>query len=97
MPLDPFYESCYEQVVKAIPQYVPEVSPTGAIFLVSDYEDIQGPDALVAMAGFLQYAQKEGLDRDMIKLTLVHDLAGRNDKMMLPRTSDYGQYAKQIL
>lgn len=97
MPLDQFYESCYEQVLKAIPQYIPEVTPTGAIFLASDYEDVQGPDALVAMAGFIRYAQSHELDADDIKLTLVHDLAGRNDKMMLPRTSDYGQYAKQTI
>lgn len=97
MPLDPFYESCYEQVLKAIPNFIPEISPTGAIFLCSDYEDVQGPDAIIAMAGFLRFAADQGLDPDVVKSTLVHDLAGRNDKLMLPRTSDYGKYAKQVI
>jgi predicted HD phosphohydrolase len=64
--------------------------------LVSDYEDYQGVDALVAMAGFLQYAKDEGLDKDIITITLAHDLGGRKDKLMLPRTSDYSQYAKEL-
>ncbi len=91
---EPFYENCWAQVVKAIPHYIPEVSQTGAIFLLSEYEETHGPDALVAMAGFLAYAQDHSLEDADIKLTLVHDLAGRKDSMMLPRTSDYTQYAK---
>jgi len=96
MPLDPFYESCYDQVLKAISHYIPEVSTTGAVFLASDYEDIQGPGAIIAMAGFLRFAADKQLDGETIKLTLVHDLAGRKDKLMLPRTSDYGKYAKEL-
>jgi hypothetical protein len=45
------------------------------------------------MAGFINYAQTEKLDDFAIQSTLVHDLNGRKDKLMLPRTSDYAQYA----
>lgn len=95
MELDPFYESCWKQVVQALPQYL-DVTPTGAVFLVSDYEDYQGVDSLVAMAGFLQYAKDNAIDKSTITITLAHDLGGRKDKLMLPRTSDYSQYAKQL-
>lgn len=94
---EPFYENCWAQVIKAIPHYVPEISQNGAVWVVSEFEYTHGPDALVAMAGFIRYAMDNSLESDIVKITLVHDLAGRNDKLMLPRTSDYSQYAKEIV
>ena len=88
-----FYEACYEQVLKAIPKYIDQLSETQAVFLASEYEQIQGEDAIIALAGFINYAETKGVPVSDIKVTLVHDLNGRKDRHMLPRSSDYAIYA----
>ena len=46
--------------------------------------------------GFIRFAEIEGFDKFQIASALCHDLGGgiRNDRMMLPRVSDYGQYSQ---
>lgn len=47
--------------------------------------------------GFIQYAESypDIISEEQIKHTLLHDVGGalRNDKLMLPRVSDYGEYS----
>ena len=48
-----------------------------------------GENAVNDMYGWVLWAQKEGYDNTHIMVSLYHDLAGRDDKFMQPRTVDY--------
>jgi hypothetical protein len=58
----------------------------------------KGEDSVIALYGFIRYAQTKmkGQDiSDAIVSTVFHDVGGRYDKHMLPRSSSYTEYAKK--
>jgi hypothetical protein len=89
---NPTYEIYYRQCLDGIMHHL-SLNRLSALFALDEYESTHGEAYIIAMAGFINYAQTEKLDDFAIQSTLVHDLNGRKDKLMLPRTSDYAQYA----
>lgn len=74
-----------------------DVDPPTAATLLIEFANQHGDEAVVSMYGFLRYvATHKGDDRNkdegMIKATIGHDLNGRNDKHMLPRTNSYYKF-----
>ena len=89
---NPTYEIYYRQCLDGIMHHL-SLNRLSAILALDEYEATHGEAYIIAMAGFINYAQTEQLDDFAVQSTLVHDLNGRKDKLMLPRTSDYAQYA----
>lgn len=94
---NPTFELYYRQCLDGIMHYFPDLARWNALFMLDEYEETHGQAYIVAMAGFLNYAQVEKMGVFDVKATLAHDLNGRKDKLMLPRTSDYAQYANPSL
>lgn len=65
------------------------------VFMLMDFQEVQGDEAIEALAGFYVWCI-DNLKGDKcthaIVTTFTHDLNGRNDKHMLPRSSDYKKY-----
>lgn len=63
--------------------------------MLDEFSDTHGEEAIQALAGFIVWAFDNIQDSEKrmkdIKSTIVHDLNGRNEKVMLPRTADYLQ------
>jgi len=93
MELDIFYESCFKTVVRGIRQYLEKFSELQAVTMTGTYEEYQGEEGLIALAGFIDYAEAKQMDSGEIALTILHDVMGCRDQMMLPRSSGYALYA----
>ena len=66
-------------------------------FALTDFYDTHGKDGIFGLAGFLVWASeylKEPERQDAITECFNHDISGRNDETMLPRSDDYKQYYK---
>jgi len=70
-----------------------DVSQAEWVIMLMDFTDIHGEDALIALAGFYIYAIKEMGEKSThaIKSTFMHDVMGRKDRFMCPRSSAYGE------
>lgn len=65
------------------------------VSILFDFADIHGEDALAALAGFYLYAIKEIGGEEghrAIVSTFSHDVLGRKDAFMDPRSSDYAEF-----
>lgn len=65
------------------------------VMMLMDFTDIHGEDALIGLAGFYIYAIKEikgDKGSNAIKSTFAHDVIGRKDRHMLPRSIAFGEY-----
>ena len=92
------YEIFYRQCIDAVEKYFPEVTRVTAFFMIDEAEQIHGESYIIGMAGFLAYAHcNEDMEEHQIKATLAHDLNGRKDPTMLPRTAEYTQFANTKL
>lgn len=58
----------------------------GLVEFVNKFSDSKG---IQAMARFIEWAQKNNVNAGIIKATIMHDVAGRNDECFSPRTSGY--------
>lgn len=68
------------------------ISQSEYIFQLMEYQDKKGDDAIIALAGFYLFVITElTIEKrtHAILSTFSHDLNGRNDKYMLPRSSSY--------
>jgi hypothetical protein len=96
------YELCYRYCMDYILEqqektgWLDQLQRIDIIFILDEMAEGHGDNSILAMAGFIQWALNEDLDTRAIHSTLAHDLNGRKDKYMLPRTSDYLQYAPKI-
>lgn len=60
---------------------------------ILEYAKTHGDESILGLNGFLNYAEKSNLDKEEVFCTISHDLHGRLDKLMLPRTYDYAQFS----
>lgn len=70
------------------------------IFLLMDFQDNKGDEALQALAGFYCYAIDNigGMKgSEAIETTFAHDLGGAKDKFLMPKSSDYKQFWEKEL
>ena len=67
--------------------------------ILADFQDIHGQSAVADMKAFLDYADhpETDLSVNQIKMTIAHDLGGRHDKLMLPRTDGYTKHLNQLI
>jgi hypothetical protein len=77
--------------------YIPDVLEAyklDAMYCAHSLEFTFGEKIHKQIDGFIRFAKDQGLEEHDIKATLCHDIGGglNNDKMMLPRVSDYGSY-----
>lgn len=78
--------------------FYPETdAPPHIRLLVIEFMNEQGDNAVVALFGFIRYIQLSGKSEEektrSLKETISHDINGRNDKTMLPRSSAYTEFA----
>jgi len=62
------------------------------VALLMEYQEKKGDDAIIALAGFYVFAVTKlppEKRREAILTTFSHDLNGRDDKWMLPRSTNY--------
>lgn len=65
------------------------------LVMLMEFEEYKGTRALEALAGFYLYCvdKKRGDERSRLILScFAHDLGGRNDKWMEPRSSSYHEF-----
>jgi hypothetical protein len=60
--------------------------------MISEFSKTHGIEAAYDLLGFIAYAEQEKLDRRQITITLLHDLSGCDDSLMLPRSSGYKKH-----
>lgn len=60
-----------------------------------EYRDTHGNAALKAIAGYVKWARENEKVEDEIIMTIAHDVGGRNDKLMLPRTFSYLEFYEE--
>lgn len=71
-----------------------DVSPTEYSFLLMEFQENKGDEAIEGLAGFYIYAINHfrgEKQHTAIKTTFAHDLNGRNEKSCEPKTSSYRQ------
>jgi hypothetical protein len=81
-----------EYLMNEFPSAFP--TSTHANFATIDMILNHGMDSLVDLYGFMKFAEQNELDAHAVKSTFAHDIGGRNDELMLPRSHGYKQYAK---
>jgi hypothetical protein len=78
-----------------------DITPTEAAMMLMDFEGTHGIQAVKNMYGFKRYCetQKDSRFRNKpdereraIRSAIFHDINGRNDATMLPRTTSYGEF-----
>jgi hypothetical protein len=82
--------------------YPDKEAPEGLRNMILEFEMTHGTKAVVGMFGFIRYIQNGTDERartpqqqiKAIRETLVHDLNARNDKLSLPRSCNYTEFAK---
>jgi hypothetical protein len=62
-------------------------------YYLMQYQDTHGENAIIAMWGWTLFCEKHEDASKMLWPTISHDLNGRNDDKMLPRSSDYAPIA----
>ena len=80
--------------------YIPDVLESYELdpaYCAYSLEFTFGKDIHKKIDGFIRFAKDYGLEDHDIKATLCHDISGglNNDKMMLPRVSEYGDYTSE--
>jgi hypothetical protein len=66
--------------------------------MLIEFMELKGEEALQALAGFYLYALDNIKDYNKaIVSTFAHDLGGRNDEWMLPRSDNYLKYWEEEL
>ena len=90
------YEAAFQEVVARYAGLMAEVRGVSvnqvkkhALFDVMDFEDIHGKQAVVDLYGFLVYAEESDVLEHVVNGTLAHDIGGRNDQFLTPRSADY--------
>lgn len=77
-----------------------EIDQHDFVFMLMEFQDIHGDEAVQGLAGFYCYAiDKIGGRKgsEAIQETFRHDLYGRKEKGMLPRSADYiGFWRKEL-
>lgn len=69
-----------------------DITPTQAAFALLDLEETHGKKSILAMFGFIRYAENKKLSYAKRRATINHDLMGRKDQHCEPRTTDYLQF-----
>lgn len=78
-----------------------DVSDEFYAVMVEEFLKIHGEESLQALAGFKVWVENESEDSRLknkkdqeraIISTFAHDLGGRHDKFMLPRSDKYGEF-----
>lgn len=71
-----------------------DLNPTDIRFILNEYETSKGKDALLALFGYYLYSRTNGHTDKQRMATIIHDLNGRNDEWMEPRTANYLKFAE---
>jgi len=66
-------------------------------YMLMGFVKTHGVPALEDMFYFCRWAVKTDLDLDVQRMTIMHDLGGRNDKLMTPRTSRYKEKFEELM
>ena len=96
--LNVMIDRIYEAMIDAYSTIGEDFSKKGFRLALIEFMMEKGEDSVIALYGFIRYAQTKmkGQDiSDAIVSTVFHDVGGRYDKHMLPRSSSYTEYAKK--
>lgn len=86
----------YRYVMDKLKELYPDREEFELKLMVYEFRSTHGNDSLNGIAGFLKFAETRGVDIDRVKSTISHDLNGRFDKTMLPRTDSYKDFVETI-
>jgi hypothetical protein len=75
--------------INLIDGYFPEVDRAELVFMLYEFEELHGKTATRGLIGFVKFAQANDLRTGLITSTIGHDLNGRRDKHMSPRSYSY--------
>jgi len=81
------YEIAHQQVLR----YMQSIGIEHPEYL-DEYASTFGEIGIMDMAGFLAYAATRNVSSVQVIHAITHDLMGRNDPVMLPRTHNYFIY-----
>lgn len=59
--------------------------------ILKHYQKLHGTHAVCDLGAFIIYAEKQGLDFNRIRETLIHDIDGRGEELFLPKTNGYNE------
>lgn len=76
-------------VIDKIADYTSVISKRNIAIYLTEYTSTHGETAVQALYDFINYAEKNNVKKEIIMATIVHDLGGRNDKLMSPRSISY--------
>ncbi len=69
--------------------YMPEFERFLLAMLVDEFAQNFGEEGLKDLCAFIDFAIEADIKETTIKATLYHDISGRKDTLMLPRTNGY--------
>ena len=91
------FKEIFRRVAVRVWHLLPTVeSERHAILMLTTFQRTHGDDAVRSMYGFIRWCEENIPDEQsrimQITVTLAHDIGGRNDKRMLPRSDGYIQF-----
>jgi len=72
-----------------------ERDPTQVAFILMEYEDIFGEQAVLDLQGFMHWCNKNNDSKNLLRVTVAHDLYDRKEPFMSPRTEGYKEHRNQ--
>jgi len=78
-------------VVNKVAFYMPNVVRIDLVMMLDEFGEVFGDKGLEDLVAFIDYGVAQGMTDELITATLYHDIGGRHERFMSPRTSDYSK------
>jgi len=86
-------EEAYTEAITMLPEVCLELlriqNREYHVNALEDYERVFGKAGIIDLYAFYLYAKATKTDEHIVVITFAHDLHGRNDRLMLPRSDGY--------